>query len=512
MKFIRIFLIALNILIIKNSIAQYVPDFRVNDDTLAVYQVNAKVSSDKNGNFVVVWKDERDTSGYPFHTKVFFQRYNSRGVKIGNNRKITEYSGWVQAYYSINMDKQGNSAICWAEGRGDSYFSFIKLNYYDTSGNKLFGPIQINDTSYISIGNVSVMMNANNIYIAFCYLIRGFSYFNLYLQKLDLSGNKIGNNTLINDDGMLWLEKSNPEIAMSDNGNFVVVWEDHRCGYASDIYMQRYNSQGQKIGVNQKVNQDNDPYASQGQPDVSCDSIGNFTIVWTDNYQFGYDYLIYAQNYDYNGNMLGNNYEVSQGLLWDRFRPRICKRPDGKWIVGWQDYWANGQNWSPYAQRYDSNRTLIGGNFPITQQLPQIEKRFNDLTMSGDRVISVWTDYRNGNEDIYCNIISFQKPDSIISFIPGSNPNIPNDFSLEQNYPNPFNSNTNVKFQIINSGIVILKVFDLLGREVKTLVNEYKQPGTYQVSFNAEGLSSGVYFYKIIAGDFSETKKMILIR
>jgi len=85
-------------------------------------------------------------------------------------------------------------------------------------------------------------------------------------------------------------------------------------------------------------------------------------------------------------------------------------------------------------------------------------------------------------------------------------------FELSQNYPNPFNSNTNVKFQIINSGVVILKVFDLLGREVKTLVNEYKQPGTYQVSFNAEGLSSGVYFYKIIAGDFSETKKMILIR
>ena len=89
---------------------------------------------------------------------------------------------------------------------------------------------------------------------------------------------------------------------------------------------------------------------------------------------------------------------------------------------------------------------------------------------------------------------------------------IPDKFSLEQNYPNPFNSMTNVKFQIKNSGIVVLKVFDLLGREVRTLVNENKQPGTYQVSFYAEGLSSGIYFYKMTTDNFSDVKRMILIQ
>ena len=88
----------------------------------------------------------------------------------------------------------------------------------------------------------------------------------------------------------------------------------------------------------------------------------------------------------------------------------------------------------------------------------------------------------------------------------------PGSFELFQNFPNPFNSITNVKFQIISSGIVILKVFDLLGREVKTLVNEYKQPGTYQVNFNAEGLSSGIYFYKLISERNSIVKKMVLIK
>jgi ligand-binding sensor domain-containing protein len=93
------------------------------------------------------------------------------------------------------------------------------------------------------------------------------------------------------------------------------------------------------------------------------------------------------------------------------------------------------------------------------------------------------------------------------------------DFELFQNYPNPFNSMTNIQFQVplCHSGesrnpLVVIKVFNILGREVKTLVNEYKHSGTYQVSFNAEGLTSGIYFYKMTAGDFSETKKLVLIK
>ncbi len=96
---------------------------------------------------------------------------------------------------------------------------------------------------------------------------------------------------------------------------------------------------------------------------------------------------------------------------------------------------------------------------------------------------------------------------------------VPTDFALEQNYPNPFNPITTIQFQVpvCHSGVgrnpvVTIKVFDLLGREVKTLVNEYKQPGTYQVSFNADGLSSGVYFYTMKAGDFVATKKFVLLK
>ena len=108
------------------------------------------------------------------------------------------------------------------------------------------------------------------------------------------------------------------------------------------------------------------------------------------------------------------------------------------------------------------------------------------------------------------NLIIFGQ-DYVTNIKPTEEINI-NNFRIINTYPNPFNQSSIVNFKCSISGNVSIVVYDLLGREVKTLVNEYKQPGTYQVSFNAEGLSSGIYFYKLIAGDFSETKKMILIR
>jgi hypothetical protein len=90
--------------------------------------------------------------------------------------------------------------------------------------------------------------------------------------------------------------------------------------------------------------------------------------------------------------------------------------------------------------------------------------------------------------------------------------NIPNSYSLAQNYPNPFNPTTTINYQLKLSGQVTLKVYDILGREVATLVNEEKPAGTYSVIFDAGKLSSGIYFFRLKAGNFVETKKMILLK
>jgi len=88
----------------------------------------------------------------------------------------------------------------------------------------------------------------------------------------------------------------------------------------------------------------------------------------------------------------------------------------------------------------------------------------------------------------------------------------PTSYELHQNYPNPFNPSTKISWQSPVGSHQTLKIFDILGNEIATLVNEYKPAGKYEVEFNAANLPSGVYFYQLKAGDFISTKKMVLLK
>jgi sugar lactone lactonase YvrE len=121
----------------------------------------------------------------------------------------------------------------------------------------------------------------------------------------------------------------------------------------------------------------------------------------------------------------------------------------------------------------------------------------------------------NSNGDLF---ISSFSDDNIVKVsnlpvgVEDENNFVADDFSLEQNYPNPFNPSTSIQYRVSSISNVLLKVYDVLGNEVATLVNEEKPAGSYEVKFNAVGLSSGIYFYKLQAGSLVETKKMILLR
>jgi hypothetical protein len=125
--------------------------------------------------------------------------------------------------------------------------------------------------------------------------------------------------------------------------------------------------------------------------------------------------------------------------------------------------------------------------------------------------------------DIQLDNVSLEKSKLTIKNYRGES--IPAEYVLEQNYPNPFNPSTTIKFQLPQSGNVTLKIYDILGREVTTLVDEFKTEGRYEVNFNASSLASGVYIYRIMVNDpsegshieqagnsFVDVKKMILLK
>jgi endo-1,4-beta-xylanase len=102
--------------------------------------------------------------------------------------------------------------------------------------------------------------------------------------------------------------------------------------------------------------------------------------------------------------------------------------------------------------------------------------------------------------------------DTVVVSVKNDNNEIPQNFELFNNYPNPFNPTTNIKYNVSKTSNVSLKVYDVLGRLVQTLVNDVQNPGQYSVTFNAQNLASGVYFYRLEAGDFVSTKKFILMK
>ncbi|MCX6165876.1 MAG: T9SS type A sorting domain-containing protein [Ignavibacteriae bacterium] len=89
---------------------------------------------------------------------------------------------------------------------------------------------------------------------------------------------------------------------------------------------------------------------------------------------------------------------------------------------------------------------------------------------------------------------------------------VPSGYSLNQNYPNPFNPSTNIRYQILNSKFITLKIYDILGKEIVTLINEKQLPGVYEVKWDASNYPSGLYLYRLQAVDFTDTKKLILLK
>jgi hypothetical protein len=162
--------------------------------------------------------------------------------------------------------------------------------------------------------------------------------------------------------------------------------------------------------------------------------------------------------------------------------------------------YGNWRNYTMYNYNYDENNNTTKAEFLYWE---------NNKWNSGPGYLTLV--YNN-----YQDTISFtgnMKSMSYLQFT-GVEDNIQTveKYSISQNYPNPFNPATTINYQLPKSGVVSIKVYDILGSEIKTLVNEYKQPGSYAVKFDASKLSSGVYIYRIISGNYSASKKMILIK
>jgi hypothetical protein len=366
-------------------------NFRVSEDTEGGYEWAPATAALSGGGFVVAWNDPRDGN-----QDIYAQRYYSSGNAQGINFLVNDDEGSsTQHRPAVAAMQGGDFVVSWYDYRNGHYDIYAQL--HDGSGTALGSNFLVNDDGGSSeqyAPSVGGLLGGGFV-VSWEDYRNG--YADIYAQRYDGSGNALGSNFLVNNDGGGNYQYE-PSIAALTGGDFVVTWEDDRYG-DDDIYGQRYNGSGTALGSNFLVNDDG---GSNGQyaPSVAGLSGGGFVVTWYDFRNWDYD--IYAQRFSGSGVVLGANFLVNDdGGSSDQDYPDVAALPDGGFLVAWDDE-RNG-NWDVYAQFHDAAGSPVGGNFQVDDD-PGDYEQYAPVSIailgSGGFMVA-WEDHRTGNADVF---------------------------------------------------------------------------------------------------------------
>ena len=370
-------------------------DFVCDDDTASgCPQLMPKVGVDSFGDFVVSWYEFRDGDA-----DAWFQRLDSVGNKIGVNERLnTDITmGW-QGDPQSAMGPDGRSLFSW-EDRRDIGNSDLFAQRFDAAGNRLGDNFRVSDSAAPGDQSMSGAWIAPNGVALVAWDDRRYGLSgDIFAQFLNPDGSFMDTNFRVNDDPVGYANQYEPKVSGDSSGRFVVVWEDGRGQGNSDwnIFCQRFNSQGQRLGSNIQVTTDD---SIQWTPRVSCGLNGAFVVTWDDNRNGNWD--VYAQRYDAGGSALGQNFKVNDDNgSTDQLSSGVSVNKYGEFMVVWTD--GRGGNYDVYARRYDANGIASGPSF-----------RLNDVSAGAQTDPGIgarpdggywvaWSDARSGDADVYC--------------------------------------------------------------------------------------------------------------
>jgi hypothetical protein len=299
----------------------------------------------------------------------------------------------------------------------------------------------------------------------------------------------------------------------TENGESVVIaWAANGGG----LFAQAMDTTGNRLWGDNHVAINNVPGGHTDFKIIRSRTSSDYYLIWKDGRRINVAYDIYAQKLNNLGQpqWTPNGIKVS-GTPYTFTNTSISTNNNGVY-VSWSET-SNPQGPGIYAQRInpDSSFAWQSNSVRLTDQFVNagIVTLNPDMNNGGAIVIFSYAGSPSGTgENLYAKYIGANGLLGGVTSIEDENTNQPNEFYLSQNYPNPFNPSTKISWQSQVSGHQTLKVYDMLGKEVATLVNEFKPAGTYEVDFDASSLSSGVYFYTLQAGTYTQSKKMILMK
>ncbi len=557
---------------INTAFAQWSTDPTVNNPicTAPLNQLYPKIVSDSSGGAIITWDDIRNSNT---DANIYAQRINSSGFVQWATDGVTICDTIRnQSAPAIEVDGAGGAIIAWDDKRDVSLISDIFAQRIDASGVVLWtaNGIPICDTPEYQFKPAILSDGSGGAIIAWNDFREGGANSNVYAQKINSSGvaqwpingvvvcNPAGEEQFVslvsdgtggaiitwedtrvnNSDPDIYTQRINAsgEVQWTDNGvlicdayssvlptstsdgagGVIITWMDFRDGSANHIYAQRIDANGDVQWPANGVAICTIQYGGS-HPTIASDDAGGAIITWEDLREGSLNFDIYAQKI----NALGivqwteNGVAICQAIE-DQVVPTIISDGSGGAIITWGDKRAGGTFGDIYAQKINASGVVQWATNGVAISTAVKDQNTPVLVSDGSAgAIITWGDKRNDFNtayDIYTQQVNANGELGIGTGIAEELPNVI-DLALSQNYPNPVKEKTTIKFEIGNSQMVSLKIYDLFGNEVSTLVNEKKSAGKYEVNFDVSeiSLSHGIYFYILQGSSLELTKKMIVL-
>jgi len=531
------------------------------------FPVSAGLNSDRSTQEnLFIWYDESNNG------TLFAQKLNSDGsTEWGNSGKVLMSNfGYMSDFPIVHPDNTGGAVIIFHRNSiyTDEIFA-VKLDSYGNIENRTVSlSAGLQGSNY---SPATAVTEHGFIVVTWEHFYDG--HFDIYAQAIDYNLNKLWNDAQPAKVCLYDNDQRKPTLTSDGQGGVFIAWLDNRnsfentLNYSLDVFASRLDHDGTPYQNGHKGslilrNNFTSPLGSSDVQNLRKELFYNHNLILSDNNSF----LIAAEIFDTSGNyikVLKVNKDmqiISAKSLTGNLNagdPRIISDGNYGMYLVWKDHTNNSNLILGTAFDKDLNDKFSGKSFLISCEntkgyseriLPDIRIKNSMIVKNGDLFVS-WMNTDNNrlfisklnltDESDLCNntveihssidegeytsitiqddklVIVYKHFNNIFAHIRELNGKTlferTDEFNLS-NYPNPFNPTTRINFFIPKEGFVSLRVFDITGKEVRKLVNEYRTNGEHNVTFNAENLSSGAYFYRLDAGGIVTTRRMTILK
>jgi len=475
--------------------------FRVDSDENSSSQSFPAIAVRQDGSFITTWEDFRNR-----RKEIFFQQFSQNGTPIDSNKYI-DFNTSTKYRPDIATSNNDGFILTWYEYRSPRYE--IIAQRYDAFG------VSLDDPFIVSTNNIgthcyvpSIASNRSGEFVIAWYQYVNSAY-KIFAQLYNANGDTVGSNISVNSDSINSVNYF-PKVGIDSTGGFAIVWQSNALstGTDYDILMQRYDSSGLALGDNFIINDDT-TNAAQYNPDITVDASGVAIVAWDDRRNPN---NIYYQRFLNIGSIAGFSVEGSNTIISNETQYcsniRVEMNNQQDFVISFSKY-NNGS--SDIFFKAFNNDGSEHSDIVVASTNTDRQQIYPDMAFAGDKIYNTWQDnhlYGVGY-DIYANVFDWS---DVVAGTESIQSTIPVDYNLSQNYPNPFNPTTNINFALPNHTKVKIDIFNALGQKVYTLLNSTKSAGKHTVEFNGSNIASGIYYYRIQAGNFNQVKKMILMK